>query len=107
MPLSRVSPREPIVRLNGVILTTIPLRDRPEDIEPLVAVFTAEICKANKLSSYFQRGCIEILNKHRCKGNVRELRSAVESQLFRAEEDVVLPEHPQLTSMNRISQHRL
>ena len=82
-----------LYRLNSVMLETKPLRDRPEDIEPLVAVFTAEICKANKLSSYFQRGSIEVLNKHPWKGNVRELRSAVESHLIRAEDDVILPEH--------------
>lgn len=80
-------------RLNSVILKTTPLRERPEDIEPLVAVFTKEICKANKLSNYFQRRSIEVLHKHRWKGNVRELRSVIESHLIRADCDVILPEH--------------
>ncbi len=79
-------------RINSVILKTTPLRDRAEDIEPLIAAFTTEICEAESLSSYFSRGSIEILNRHRWKGNVRELHSVVQSHLIRFN-GPILPEH--------------
>ncbi len=72
-------------RLNTISLETTPLRDRPEDIEPLVAYFTEKICKENKFSKNFQRRCLDTFKKHHWKGNVRELRSAVENHLIRSD----------------------
>lgn len=76
-------------RLSSVIISTTPLRERPEDIEPLIAYFTAEICKENEFSRFFHRRCLEVLCKYPWKGNVRELRSVVERHLVRSESDAV------------------
>ncbi|MEK7625440.1 MAG: sigma-54 dependent transcriptional regulator, partial [Patescibacteria group bacterium] len=79
-------------RLSSVFISTTPLRERTEDIEPLVAHFTAEICKENGFSRFFHRRCLEVLRKYPWKGNVRELRSVVERHLVRSDADSVRPE---------------
>lgn len=79
-------------RLSSVIISTTPLRERPEDIEPMMAHFTAEICKENGFSRFFHRRCLEVLHKYPWKGNVRELRSVVERHLVRSDADAIRPE---------------
>ena len=76
-------------RLSSINISTTPLRERPEDIEPLLAYFTAEICKENGFSRFFHRRCLEVLRKYPWKGNVRELRSVVERHLIRADDDAI------------------
>ena len=76
-------------RLSTIILTTTPLRERPEDIEPLVAYFTDEICRENGFRRSFNHRCLDVLQKHSWKGNIRELRSVVERHLVQSEKDVV------------------
>lgn len=76
-------------RLSSVIISTTPLRDRPDDIEPLVAHFTKDICKENGFSRFFHRRCLEVFCKHSWKGNVRELRSVIERHLVRSDSDSI------------------
>lgn len=76
-------------RLSSVILETTPLRDRPEDLEPLVVYFTREICKENGFSRAFHRRCLEVMRDHHWKGNVRELRSMVERHLIASDSDLI------------------
>lgn len=76
-------------RLSAVILETTPLRDRPEDLEPLVVHFTREICKENGFSRAFHRRCLEVMRDYHWKGNVRELRSVVERHLIAADGDLI------------------
>ena len=56
-----------------------PLRERPEDIDPLVAHFAAEITGAPGF--LFSEATMSALRGHRWSGNVRELRNVVESAL--------------------------
>jgi DNA-binding NtrC family response regulator len=56
-----------------------PLRERPEDIDPLVAHFAAEITGAPGF--LFSEATMSALRAHRWSGNVRELRNVVESAL--------------------------
>jgi len=56
-----------------------PLRERPEDIEPLVEHFAREITGAPGLP--FSEATMAALRAHRWSGNVRELRNVVESAL--------------------------
>lgn len=79
-------------RLCSVIIITTPLRERPADIEPLVAHFTTEICKENGFSRFFHRKCLEVLCKYPWKGNVRELRAVVERHLVRSDAAAIRPE---------------
>lgn len=76
-------------RLSAVILETAPLRDRPEDLEPLVVHFTREICKENGFSRTFHRRCLEVMRDYHWKGNVRELRSVVERHLIASDSDLI------------------
>lgn len=80
-------------RLSGVTLATTPLRERLEDIEPLVASFVDEVCRQNSVSRSFHRGCLEVFHQYSWKGNIRELRSCVESHLLRCEVPVIRAEH--------------
>lgn len=76
-------------RLSSLILETTPLRDRPEDLEPLVVHFTKEICKENGINRTFHCRCLEVLRDYHWKGNVRELRSVVERHLISSDSDMI------------------
>ncbi len=76
-------------RLNTIILKTAPLRERPADIEILVAQFTDEICRKNNFNRRFERKCLDVFRKYCWPGNVRELRSVVESHLIRSTSPIV------------------
>jgi DNA-binding NtrC family response regulator len=56
-----------------------PLRERPEDIAPLVAHFAADIAGTDVFP--FSESTMAALRAHRWSGNVRELRNVVESAL--------------------------
>jgi len=56
-----------------------PLRERPEDIGPLVELFAEEIGGGEE--SPFGDEAIAALSRHRWSGNVRELRNVVEAAL--------------------------
>lgn len=79
-------------RLNNIIVETSPLRERPEDIEPLVAHFSDEICKENGFTKHFQKRCLDIFKQYNWPGNVRELRAVVESHLIKSYKHVINPE---------------
>lgn len=79
-------------RLSTVILTTSPLRERPDDIEPLVAHFVEEICKENGFARSIHRRCLEVFRQHTWRGNIRELRSVIERHLISCEAGVVRAE---------------
>lgn len=76
-------------RLSSVMLKTTPLRERPEDLEPLVVHFTREICKENGFSRSFHRRCLEVMREYSWKGNVRELRSVVERHLIASNNEII------------------
>ena len=79
-------------RLCSIVISTTPLRERPSDIEPLVAHFTSEICRENGFSRFFHRRCLEVFSKYPWKGNVRELRAVIERHLVRSDADSIRPE---------------
>jgi len=60
-----------------------PLRERPEDIEPLVTHFVTEITGQNTLP--FGPRTLDALRAHRWSGNVRELRNVVEAAVAMGE----------------------
>ncbi len=79
-------------RLNNIIVETSPLRERPEDIEPLVAHFSDEICKENGFIKHFQKRCLDIFKQYNWPGNVRELRAVIESHLVKSDKHIINPE---------------
>ena len=66
-------------RLAVARLVLPPLRERPEDIGPLVRQFATEI--GGGVESPFGEAAIASLERHRWSGNVRELRNVVEAAL--------------------------
>lgn len=91
-------------RLNVIALKIPPLRERPEDIEVLVAAF---IEKFNRILKTNVQGitdqALEILRMHSWPGNVRELENAIERACNFAWEGYIEPRHlpPYLTAMSR------
>ena len=77
-------------RLNVVELNLPPLRERPEDILPLAALFIAEFTQGN---ARFATSVTEHLQRYPWPGNVRELRNAMERAALLSRSELILPEH--------------
>ncbi len=66
-------------RINVASIHIPPLRERPEDIPPITAAFQEEFSKRfGKPAIKISKEAIEYLQAYRWKGNVRELRNAIE-----------------------------
>jgi DNA-binding NtrC family response regulator len=66
-------------RLNVISLQLPPLRDRKEDIPPLVGRFIEQFCRENaKPLRTFTHGAMKLLMDYDWPGNVRELENVVE-----------------------------
>ncbi len=66
-------------RLNVISLTVPPLRERPEDVQPLAVEFLAYFCRTNHKSLLgFTDDAAKTLAGYSWPGNVRELRNAIE-----------------------------
>jgi two-component system nitrogen regulation response regulator NtrX len=77
-------------RLSVLPIRVPPLRERPEDVEPLIQHFVSEFCAANNFrAKRFASAAMETLRRHRWRGNVRELKNAVERLLIMAEGDEI------------------
>ena len=81
-------------RLNVGAIHLPPLRDRPEDIEPLVGHFIA-ICneKLGRTVAGVSPQVLAILTRYQWPGNVRELANVIERSMVVAKGSVILPEH--------------
>jgi len=77
-------------RLNVVPISIPPLRERREDIVPLVEHFSRMFCDVNgyKFKS-FSPEVLEALSRAAWRGNVRELRNAVERLLIMTSSDTI------------------
>ncbi len=69
-----------LYRLRVIHIQVPPLRDRREDIRPLVAHFAA----ARKPPVEFTAEALDLLEKYRWPGNVRELQNVVEQAVWQA-----------------------
>jgi len=80
-------------RLSVLPIRVPPLRERPEDVEPLIDHFVQELSRANNFRpKAFAPAAMEALKRHRWRGNVRELKNVVERLLIMAEGDEVRAE---------------
>lgn len=79
-------------RLKVVDIELPPLRDRAQDIEPLVAHFTELFNQKYDFVKHFQHRTLEILKRYSWPGNIRELSSVVEKHLIECKDIVVKPE---------------
>jgi two-component system nitrogen regulation response regulator NtrX len=77
-------------RLNVIPITVPPLRERREDIPALVQHFARRSSDEHNLKpKKFDAGAMEVLQRYRWRGNIRELRNAVERLLIMAPNDVI------------------
>jgi two-component system response regulator AtoC len=78
--------RDLFYRLNGVTIRIPPLRERPDEIEPLARDFVQRACAANgrRLLSIAPQVMAE-LSRRSYPGNIRELKSLVERAVAFAE----------------------
>jgi len=71
-------------RLNTVKIFIPPLRERPEDIEPLLNYFSRKIVKNNgeTVLRLTENGAFDFLCEYSWPGNVRELKNVVENLML-------------------------
>ena len=86
--------RDLFYRLDGISLTIPPLRERPDELEPLAREFAAAA------SRQLERGTprladetLAALAAHDWPGNVRELKNVLERAVVLCPDDVIRPEH--------------
>jgi DNA-binding NtrC family response regulator len=70
-----------------------PLRDRLEDIPPLVRHFLEEIARQSGRAIDVSPATMSVLMAHRWSGNCRELRNALRSAAIHAGDGPILPGH--------------
>jgi transcriptional regulator with PAS, ATPase and Fis domain len=81
-------------RLKGLSVIIPPLRERREDIEPLLSLFLDTYRRRyNKPGVEFSREAVRFLRAYRWPGNVRELKNAVESAVLLSEQTRPLLAH--------------
>jgi two-component system nitrogen regulation response regulator NtrX len=70
-----------------------PLRERPQDIPVLVEHFVKQFSAENNFKPRsFSAGAVDALSRHPWRGNVRELKNAIERLLIMAEGSEIGPE---------------
>ena len=86
--------RDLFYRLNVIPIVVPPLRDRPEDVEPLAKYFVAELTtRFRRPAREIARPTIAMLERYGWPGNVRELRNVIERAIILEEGPEILPEH--------------
>jgi len=77
-------------RLNVVELNLPPLRERREDILPLVDLFISQLARSRARLAEATADC---LKNYSWPGNVRELRNVIERAVLLSQSELILPEH--------------
>ena len=80
-------------RLNVVAIEIPPLRDRRQDIKPLLSHFCYYYNNKYGTNKQFSEEAIQILQNYHWPGNIRELKNLVERLMVLCIEDMFLPEH--------------
>ena len=77
-------------RLNVFPIDLPPLRERKEDIEPLIGYFLDRYArKAGKKIGSFDEGTLEVLRGYSWPGNIRELQNVIERSVIVCETDTL------------------
>ena len=80
-------------RLNVVPISVPPLRERPEDIIPMIRSFLNQNNKKMKEHKEIDSKAIAILMKYTWPGNVRELQNIIERLVITTKSNTILPEN--------------
>jgi len=77
-------------RLNTLEIHIPPLRERPDDIEPLLHFFTEDFSrKINRLAPVIDKEVIGLLMNYDFPGNVRELKNMTERAVILSKENIL------------------
>ena len=77
-------------RLSVIPIAVPPLRERLDDIPALIQHFVAQFSRDNnRRAARFAPGALEALKQARWRGNIRELKNAVERLLIMSDSDVI------------------
>lgn len=81
-------------RLNVINIEIPPLRERPEDIEPIAEDILKYLLKEMKLGKkQISSDALKVLKNYNWPGNVRELRNVLERAINLSVGNLILPEH--------------
>jgi transcriptional regulator with PAS, ATPase and Fis domain len=80
-------------RLNVVPIEVPPLKERKEDIVPLLLHFCEIFNKKYNMRKRLSIEIIDCLERYSWPGNVRELKNVVERMVIMSESNELLPEH--------------
>jgi DNA-binding NtrC family response regulator len=77
-------------RLNTLHIHIPPLRDRPEDIEPLLKFFAEDFAaKMNKQIPQIDKAVLQMLKSYAFPGNVRELKNMTERAIILSKGNII------------------
>ncbi len=77
-------------RINVVSINIPPLRERPEDIQPMAEHFLHESCTENRLQTKtFSEDALALLRSQKWPGNARELKNVVDRAVILEEGPIV------------------
>ena len=80
-------------RLNVIPINISPLRERTDDIFPLLTYFLKKYNEKFKVDKRLDSNAIDVLIKYRWPGNVRELENIIERIVITTKDQVILPEN--------------
>jgi two-component system response regulator AtoC len=79
-----------LYRLKVIPIYLPPLRERKEDIEPLVDYFIAKYCKeTNKAKLSIEKDALDLLKAYDYPGNVRELENLIERMVILSNDGII------------------
>ncbi|MBA3638339.1 MAG: sigma-54-dependent Fis family transcriptional regulator [Acidobacteria bacterium] len=79
-------------RLNVIHLTVPALRDRREDIPPLIEHFLGQFTRNGHIPKALAPGTMRLLSEYSWPGNVRELENVIERLVVTGRSEAILPE---------------
>lgn len=80
-------------RLNVIPMTIPPLRERKDDIVPLLGRFLEKFNKKHQMDKKISNDTLSYLLKYRWPGNIRELENMVEQLVVITPVDLIEPQH--------------
>ena len=81
-------------RLNVLSFQLLPLRERRDDIPFLASIFVKELAKKyNRKIQGLTKDTHSVLTLHSWRGNIRELKNALERAVIMCNEDRIFPHH--------------
>jgi len=82
-------------RLSGMSLVLPPLRERPEELEPLARLFIKQACQraGRRSEPALSAEALERLRVYSWPGNIRELRNTIERAVLLCGDGPILSEH--------------